>query len=73
MPNYREIYLRVPFAELESRDSRDIYQRGRPQAKPNVVGLDLPFEEPSAPDLVIDNYRGVTPAEAASRILSLCQ
>jgi cytidine diphosphoramidate kinase len=73
MPNYREIYLRVPFAELESRDPRGIYRRGRPQANPNVVGLDLPFEEPSAPDLVIDNYRGVTPAEAASRILSLCQ
>jgi adenylylsulfate kinase len=73
IPNYREIYLRVPFAELESRDPRGIYRRGRRHPAPNVVGLDVPFEEPAAPDLVIDNYGVVNPAEAASKIVSLAQ
>jgi adenylylsulfate kinase-like enzyme len=68
---YREVYLRVPLSELESRDPSGIYRRARAEAGGHVVGLDLPFEEPDAPDLVIDNYGDVDPAEAASRILSL--
>jgi cytidine diphosphoramidate kinase len=71
IPNYREVYLRVPHSELESRDPDGIYQRARRRAGSQVVGVDLPFEEPHAPDLVIDNYGAVGPTEAASRILSL--
>jgi len=71
IPNYREIYLRVPLPELESRDPHGIYKRARCQTVRHVVGLDLPFEEPDAPDLVIDNYGIVDADQAASRILSL--
>lgn len=72
IPNYREIYLRVPLAELESRDPRGLYRRGPSQAPAaGVVGLDLPFEEPDSADLVIDNYGPVNPADAASRIVAL--
>ena len=71
--SYREVYLRVPLSELESRDPHGIYQRARGQVGARVVGVDLSFEEPEAPDLVIDNYGAINPAEAASRILSLSQ
>ena len=71
IPHYREIYLRVPLSELESRDPRGIYRRPRRQSDAPVVGLDQSFEEPDSPDLVIDNYGLVNPAEAASRIVAL--
>jgi len=71
IPRYREVYLRVPLSELESRDRQGMYQRARSQPGSCVVGVDLPFEEPDAPDLVIDNYGAVDPDQAASQILSL--
>jgi cytidine diphosphoramidate kinase len=70
IPHYREIYLRVPISELERRDTRGIYARSRRGEEANVVGIDMRFEEPVAPDLVIDNV-GIAPAEAAARILSM--
>jgi adenylylsulfate kinase len=70
IPHYREIYLRVPLAELERRDTRGIYARSRRGEETNVVGVDMRFDEPVAPDLVIDNV-GIEPAQAAARILSM--
>ena len=70
IPQYREIYLRVPLAELELRDTRGIYARSRRGREANVVGVDIEFEEPASPDLVIDNV-GIEPAQAAARILAM--
>ena len=66
----REVYLRVPLSELERRDTRGLYGRSRRGEEANVVGIDMRFEEPVAPDLVIDNV-GIEPAQAAARILSM--
>jgi adenylylsulfate kinase len=71
IPHYREIYLRVPLAELERRDPRGLYGRYRAGQASSVVGLDVPLEEPTNPDLVIDNWGGMTAEEAARRILEL--
>jgi len=68
---YREIYLRVPMPELEARDPSGLYARARRGEKTDVVGHDGIFEEPGGPDLVIDNYGAVNPADAAARILSM--
>jgi adenylylsulfate kinase len=71
VPHYREVYLRVPMAELQRRDPRGLYGRAERGEQRDVVGLDLPFEEPEAPDLVIDNFDAIDPAAAADRILAL--
>lgn len=71
IPHYREVYLRVPVAELERRDPRGLYRAFRAGEVNDVVGLDLKPEEPKAPDLVLDNWGGLTPEDAASRILAL--
>ena len=71
IPSYREIYLRVPLLELERRDSQGLYARARDGEGGHVVGVDVPFEEPRCPDLVIDNFACVDPAAAAARILAL--
>jgi adenylylsulfate kinase-like enzyme/phosphohistidine swiveling domain-containing protein len=64
IPGYFEIYLRVPMAEIERRDTKGIYYRARVGEAANVVGIDIAAEEPKAPDLVIDNH-GSLDADAA--------
>ena len=64
IPGYREIYLRVPLAELERRDPKGLYARARKGELTDVVGIDLVAEAPEAPDLVIDNH-GTVSADAA--------
>lgn len=54
--NYREIYIKVKKETLMARDQKGLYSAGV-----NVVGLDLPFDEPQNPDLVIQNDGEQTP------------
>jgi cytidine diphosphoramidate kinase len=56
VPNYHEVYLRVSPARLGARDPKGLYRRAQDTpVVANVVGVDLPFDEPGTPDLVIDN------------------
>lgn len=56
IPGYVEIYLKADFEVLVSRDPKGLYRRqSSGKAPADVVGVDLPFDEPSTPDLVIDN------------------
>lgn len=71
IPSYFEIYLRVPLAELERRDTRGIYAAARRAADAALIGFVAPFDEPDAADLVIDNIGSVDPEIAAARILAL--
>lgn len=65
-PRYVEVYLRVPADELRRRDPKGLYAR----RDGKMIGVDLPFEEPEAPDLVIDNLSPMTPEMACERIMS---
>ena len=68
IPQYSEIYLRVPLEELERRDAKGIYARARDGKMSNVVGLDVPAEEPQTPDLVLDNYGDKNPMAAVDTV-----
>lgn len=59
--NYKEIYIRVPMETLIQRDQKNLYTKSIKGEINNVMGLDLPFEEPLAPDLVIDNKGNNSP------------
>lgn len=48
--HYREIYIKVTRETLLRRNQRSLYTQGT-----NVVGVDLPFDEPRHPDLVVEN------------------
>jgi adenylyl-sulfate kinase len=52
---YLEIYVRTPMAVLERRDPHSLYSRARRGEIRDVVGIDIPAEEPEHPDLVLDN------------------
>lgn len=71
IPNYLEIFLRVPLQVLRDRDPKGIYEAFAQGELSSVAGLDLKVDEPVAPDLIIDNYGGTSIAEAEVLILDL--
>ena len=62
--NYREIYIKVTRETLYRRDQKKLYSSG---AK-NVVGVDLPYDEPGHSNIVIQNDGQETPEEIVSRL-----
>jgi cytidine diphosphoramidate kinase len=55
VPGYREIYLRVPLEVLRERDKKGLYSGFENGAVTGVAGLDVGIEEPTCPDLILDN------------------
>ena len=54
LPNYFEIYLKVPIAELRNRDPKGIYHSYDSGKLRHVFGLDMDVDEPKSPDLLFD-------------------
>ena len=54
IPNYFEIYLKVPLEELQDRDPKNIYQRYESGDLINVAGLDLLVDQPYESHLTLD-------------------
>ena len=54
LPNYFEVYLKVPLNELRLRDPKKIYQRYDAGELSNVAGLDLCIDEPLEPHVTLD-------------------
>lgn len=61
--NYWEIYVRVKKETLLSRNQKGLYTSGQ-----NVVGVDLPFDEPTQPHLIIQNDGEKAPLELVEGI-----
>lgn len=54
---YKEIFLDVSMDTLTRRDIRGLYARALNHQEKNVVGVDIEFTPPYAPDLIINNDR----------------
>jgi adenylylsulfate kinase len=55
LSKYFEVYIEVPMEVLYRRDSKNLYAPALAGEIKNVVGVDLAFSPPSAPDMVVDN------------------
>lgn len=64
--NYREVYIKVSRETLYKRDQKKLYSSG---AK-NVVGVDLPWDEPGQSDVVVQNDGREAPEEIVERLLA---
>lgn len=62
--NYKLIYVRTSMETLLQRDQKKLYSSGVKQ----VVGVDLPFDEPEDADIIIDNNGQETPEEIVIRL-----
>lgn len=61
--NYKEIYIKVQRDTLLQRNQKGLYTAGK-----NVVGIDLPFDEPQTPDIVCPNDGEHTPLELVEQL-----
>ena len=63
--NYREVYLKVTHETLYKRDQKKLYS----SRTKNVVGVDLPWDEPGHSSIVIQNDGDETPEEIVERLV----
>jgi adenylylsulfate kinase len=68
--DFLEVYVRCPMAVLVQRDPKGLYARALRGELPNFTGVSDPYEEPEAPDLVLDTDLQ-TPEEGAAQVLRL--
>jgi len=59
--DYYEILLRAPLPVLIARDRKTLYTRALRGEIKNVVGIDLPAQEPEHPDITIENDGSCSP------------
>lgn len=55
LSSYLEVYLDVSMPVLESRDAKEIYRRARAGLIHDVAGVDIPYDPPADPHMVVDN------------------
>ncbi len=54
LEGYYEVYVNTPFRTVVERDVKGIYQSLGTAIKPNIVGYDIPWQEPKFSDLIIE-------------------
>jgi adenylylsulfate kinase-like enzyme len=57
IPGYVEIYCRCPISTCMTRDPKGLYRQQLDAGIKDCIGLDIPFQAPETPDLVIDTAR----------------
>lgn len=63
-----EVYVKCPLEEAMRRDVKGLYRRAMTGEVTSLPGLQVPFEEPSSPDVVVDTSR-LKPEEAVEVII----
>ena len=63
-----EVHVNTPIATCESRDPKGLYKKARAGQIQGFTGIDDPYEEPLAPEVLIDSA-AVSPQEATARLL----
>ena len=55
--NYIQIFLDADMNDCMANDSKGIYKKALKLDKPQLYGLDLPYEKPRNPDVVVCPYK----------------
>lgn len=66
---YKEIYIRVPIEVLIQRDQKKLYSRALKGEINDVMGIDVDFEEPLEPDVIINNDGSITIADLLQELM----
>lgn len=56
LENYVEIFVDTPLTECESRDVKGMYKKARANEITNFTGVQMPYEIPNEPNIILDNY-----------------
>jgi len=63
------VYVNTPLEVCEQRDRKGLYARARRGELKGVTGIDDPYEEPEAPDIVLNTVKN-SPEDNAHEVLS---
>jgi adenylylsulfate kinase len=69
IPEYFEVYMEASLATVMRRDAKGFYRRAADGEMKNVVGLDIPWVPPRAPDMVVDADHPEPPDAIAKRVI----
>lgn len=69
LPYFAEVWIKCPLTICWSRDPKGLYKRARAGEIHNFPGIDSEYEEPLAPDWIIDSAEA-TPEEAVDSVLA---
>lgn len=70
--DFFEVYVSTPLEECEKRDVKGLYKKARKGEIPNFTGISSPYEEPDAPDLVV-NTQEISVEDAVTLIVERMQ
>lgn len=65
-----EVYVSAPLDVCESRDPKGLYAKARAGAIPEFTGVSAPYEEPLAPELVVETHV-LDLDECAARVIAM--
>jgi adenylylsulfate kinase len=68
--DFIEVYCRCPIEVCEARDVKGLYQRARKGEIREFTGISSPYEEPEAPELVLETSK-LTVEECVQRVAGL--
>jgi len=69
LPDYFEVYVETSFPTLERRDSKGLYYKARVGEIKDVVGVDIPWNVPKNPDMVVCTDNEEFPQLIAAKII----
>ena len=64
-----EVYVKCPIDVLASRDVKGLYKKALAGELKNFTGIDDPYEEPVAPEVIVETHLE-TPDQSAARIIA---
>lgn len=67
--DFVEIFVKAPLEVCEGRDPKGLYKKARAGELKGFTGIDDPYEEPLAPELVVDSARR-PPNELAAEVIA---
>jgi adenylylsulfate kinase len=70
-PHFIEVHCRCPLAVCEARDPKGLYRKARAGLLPEFTGISSPYEEPDAPDVLVDSSASTVGQEVARLMAEL--
>jgi len=71
--HFYEVFVKCSLEECEKRDPKGLYKKARAGIIKNYTGISSPYEEPLAPELVVDTEH-LTIEESVSQVIDfLCE
>lgn len=70
LPHFMEVYVKCPLETCRARDWKGTYAKAESGAASTVPGIGSAYEEPLAPELVIDTTQ-ISPEQGSQQIIAL--